>query len=118
VANGAPRIDPDGLGARLFAQACEGCHLPNGTGRQSPWAALAGAQSAGDPDGTNIVAILAQGSSISTSDGTMFMHAFTGGYTNAELAALGNYAIGQFGFRQGNITPQQINAAKTHPAAP
>jgi mono/diheme cytochrome c family protein len=118
VANGTPQIDPDGLGARLFAQACEGCHLPNGTGRQSPWAALAGAQSVGDPNGTNIVAILTQGSSVSTSDGTMFMHPFTGGYTDAELAALGNYAISQFGFRQGHITPQQIAAAKTHPAAP
>jgi mono/diheme cytochrome c family protein len=28
------------LGARIFAEACAGCHLPNGTGRQSPWAAL------------------------------------------------------------------------------
>ena len=78
AANGAPQIDPDGLGARLFAQACEGCHLPNGAGRQSPWASLAGAQSVGDPDGTNIVAILTQGSSLSTSEGTMFMHPFTG----------------------------------------
>jgi mono/diheme cytochrome c family protein len=118
VANSAPQIDPNELGGRLFAQACEGCHLPNGTGRQSPWAALAGAQSVGDPDGTNIVAILTQGSSISTSDGTMFMHSFAGGYTDAELAALGNYAIGQFGFRQGSITPQQINSAKTRPSSP
>jgi mono/diheme cytochrome c family protein len=118
AANGTPQIDPDGLGPRLFAQACEGCHLPNGTGRQSPWAALAGAQSLGDPHGTNIVAILSQGSSISTSDGTMFMHPFTGGYTDAELAALGNYAIGQFGFRHGSITPQQIEAAKTRAAGP
>jgi mono/diheme cytochrome c family protein len=118
VANSAPQIDPNGLGGRLFAQACEGCHLPNGTGRQSPWAALAGAQSVGDPDGTNIVAILTQGSSISTSDGTMFMHSFAGGYTDAELSALGNYAIGQFGFRQGSITPQQINSAKTRPSSP
>jgi mono/diheme cytochrome c family protein len=118
VANGAPQIDPNGPGGRLFAQACEGCHLPNGTGRQSPWAALAGAQSVGDPDGANIVAILTQGSSISTSDGTMFMHSFTGGYTDPELAALGNYTIGQFGFRQGSVTPQQIKSAKQSPLAP
>jgi len=41
-----------------------------------------------------------------------------GAYTNAELAALGNDAIGQFGFRQGRITPQQIEAAKTRASAP
>ena len=38
----------------------------------------------------------------------MFMHAFTGGYNNQELAALANYTIGQFGFRQGSVTPDQI----------
>ena len=61
AANGAPQIDPNGLGARLFAQACAGCHLPNGNGRQSPWAALAGSQTAGDPAGTNLVQVLTQG---------------------------------------------------------
>ena len=84
-------------GARLFADACEGCHLPQGTGRQSPWAALAGAQSAGDPNPTNVIAVLTQGSHIDTTFGTMFMHEFAGGYTDAELAALANYVIGQFG---------------------
>jgi mono/diheme cytochrome c family protein len=118
AANGAPQIDPDGLGPRLFAQACQGCHLLNGTGRQSPWAALAGAQSVGDPNGTNIVAILTEGSDINTSDGVMFMHPFTGGYTDTELVALGNYTIGQFGFRQGGITPQQVETAKMHAPTP
>jgi mono/diheme cytochrome c family protein len=118
VATGRSVVDPNGPGARLFADACEGCHLPQGTGRQSPWAALTGAQSAGDPNGTNVIAVLTQGSRIDTAFGTMFMHEFAGGYTDLELAALANYVIGQFGYRQGAITPQRINAARKVVAVP
>jgi mono/diheme cytochrome c family protein len=108
VQAGSPVAPADPLGPRLFVQACAGCHLPNGEGRQSPWAALRGSHTAGDTVGTNLVQVLAHGTEIGTSQGLMFMHPFTGGYTDGELAALGNYAIGQFGFRQGAITPEQI----------
>lgn len=103
-----PLSPADTLGPRIFAQACEGCHLPNGQGRQSPWASLAGAQTVGDPDGTNIVQILSQGSHVETKLGLMFMHPFTGDYTDDELAAVANYTISQFGGRRGHVTPQQI----------
>jgi mono/diheme cytochrome c family protein len=105
---GSPPRAPDPLGGRLFVQACAGCHLPNGEGRQSPWAALRGSHTAGDPAGTNLVQVLTQGTQIGTSQGLMFMHAFTGAYTDVELAALANSTIGQFGFRQGGVTPEQI----------
>jgi mono/diheme cytochrome c family protein len=104
---GAP-VATDPLGARVFVQACAGCHLPDGAGRQSLWAALQGSHTVGDPAGTNLVQVLTNGTQIETSQGLMFMHAFTGNYTDPELAALGNYTIGQFGFRQGIITPEQI----------
>jgi hypothetical protein len=83
--------------------------LPDGAGRQSPWAALQGSHSVGDPAGTNLVQVLTHGTQIETSQGLMFMHTFTGNYTDPELSALGNYAIGQFGFRHGTITPEQIH---------
>jgi mono/diheme cytochrome c family protein len=102
-------VATDALGARMFVQACAGCHLPDGAGRQSPWAALQGSHSVGDPAGTNLVQVLTHGTQIETSQGLMFMHTFTGNYTDPELAALGNYAIGQFGFRHGTITPEQIH---------
>jgi mono/diheme cytochrome c family protein len=107
AANGTP---PAGnpMGQGLFQDACEGCHLPNGLGRQSAWAALRGSQSTADPAGINIVQVLTQGTAIETPQGTMFMHPFTGDYSNSELAAIGNYAISQFGFQQGNITPADI----------
>jgi mono/diheme cytochrome c family protein len=103
-----PLAPADTLGPRIFAQACEGCHLTNGQGRQSPWAALAGAETVGDPAGTNIVQILSQGSHVQTKLGLMFMHPFTGDYTDDELAAVANYTISQFGGRRGHVTPKQI----------
>ena len=102
----------DPMGAHLFNQACAGCHLPDGTGRQSPWAALAGSHTASDPAGTNLVQVLAHGSQIETAQGTMFMHSFTGGYTSSELASIANYLIGQTSGRQGQVTAQQIEAAR------
>ncbi|HLZ67107.1 MAG TPA: cytochrome c [Aliidongia sp.] len=105
-------VAPNPLGAHLFVQACAGCHLPDGTGRQSAWAALGGAHSAGDVAGTNLVQILAHGSQMQTAQGQVFMHSFTGGYTDAELAAIANYTIGQFGGRAGQVTAQQIKAAR------
>jgi mono/diheme cytochrome c family protein len=105
-------VKPDALGEHLFVQACAGCHLPNGTGRQSAWAALGGDHTAGDPKGTNLVQVLAHGSEIETDQGVMFMHEFTRDYTDQELAALSNYVIGQFGGRQGEVTPKQIEDAR------
>jgi mono/diheme cytochrome c family protein len=103
------------LGARIFIEACAGCHLPNGQGRQSPWAALAGDHSTGDASGTNLVQVLAHGTQIETDRGLMFMHAFTRSYTDPELAAVANYVVAQFGHRSGTITPEQIRAARGGP---
>lgn len=84
-------------GGRLFADACAGCHLPDGTGRQSPWAALAGAHSMSDPQATNINAILQSGSAIDTTEGRMFMHRFDRAYRPQERAALTSYLRRHFG---------------------
>ena len=56
--------------------------------------------------------VLAHGSQIQTAQGLMFMHAFTRAYTDPELAAVANYAIGQFGGRQGDVTAQHVRAAR------
>ena len=105
---GSPVAETDKLGQRLFVQACAGCHLTSGGGRQSPWAALWGSHTAGDPAGINLVQVLSQGTQIRTDQGLMFMQPFTGAYTDVELAALANYTSSQFGFRQGRISPEQI----------
>jgi len=119
VAQNAQPIAPiDALGPRIFAQACAGCHLPNGAGRQWAWAALAGSHSAGDPSGNNIVQILSQGSYMETAQGLMFMHPFTGDYTDDELAAVANYTISQFAGRDGDVTAAQIHAQREGKASP
>jgi mono/diheme cytochrome c family protein len=106
----APLTSRDTRGRLLFVQACTGCHLLDGEGRQSPWAALRGAHSARESSGTNVVQVLIQGSRIETSQGSMFMHSFRAGYSDDELAAIGNFVIGQFGLRQGAIIPEQVRA--------
>jgi mono/diheme cytochrome c family protein len=113
VAAGSPSPTPDTLGSRLFVQACAGCHLPDGDGRQSPWAALRGAHSAGDPAGTNLLRVLTSGTHIETSQGQAFMHAFTGAYTDEELASLANYTASQFGLHPGTITPERMRKQRT-----
>jgi mono/diheme cytochrome c family protein len=117
VQAGAAVSPADALGAGLFAQACQGCHLPNGDGRQSPWAALRGSHTAGDPAGTNMVQVLTHGTQIRTSLGVMFMHPFTGAYTDQELAALARYTTAQFGFRQSTVTPERIHQQREPVAA-
>ena len=63
--------------------------------------------------------VLVGGTQIETAQGLMFMHGFTAGYTDPELAAVANYVIGQFGGRQGKVTAEQIRATRggTEPAA-
>jgi mono/diheme cytochrome c family protein len=106
----APLTSIDTRGRLLFVQACTGCHLLDGEGRQSAWAALRGDHSASESSGTNVVQVLMQGTQIDTGQGPMFMHSFTGGYSDDELAAIGNFVIGQFGLRQGTITSEQFRA--------
>jgi mono/diheme cytochrome c family protein len=102
----------DSLGAHLFNQACAGCHLPDGKGRQSPWTALGGAHTAGDVNGTNLIQVLAHGTQMETNQGLVFMHSFTGGYNDRELAAIANYTIRQMSGREGKVTAQAIGAAR------
>lgn len=102
----------DALGQRLFVQACAGCHLPDGNGRQSAWAALAGSHSTRDPAATNLVQVLVEGSEIHTAQGQMFMHPFTGAYSDEELAAIATYAQHQFGATAGTVTAGQIAKAR------
>ena len=111
-------INTTGLGERIFVQACAGCHLPNGGGRQSPWAALRRSHSAGDVSGVNVVEVLANGTQIETDRGLMFMHRFTQSYTDEELAAVANYVIGDMDGRRGEVTAKQLADARKGAVAP
>lgn len=111
-----PNADsPDSMGARVFSQACAGCHLPDGSGRQSPWAALGGDNSTGDSSGANVIQVLLHGSQLHTDRGLVFMHGFAGAYTNEELAAVSNYIISQFSGRTGTVSAKDFVPASTLP---
>jgi len=49
---------------------------------------------------------------VKTGKGLMFMHRFTGAYTDPELAAVANYVVETFGNQQGEITGKDLEAAK------
>lgn len=92
-------------GQGLFAQACAGCHLPDGRGRQSEWAALAGAHSVSDPAADNLVQVLRYGTALETGQGRAFMPGFSKAYTEEELAAIASYVLAHFGNTQTEIKP-------------
>lgn len=92
-------------GQGLFAQACAGCHLPDGRGRQSGWAALGGAHSVSDPAADNLVQVLRGGTSLETGQGRVFMPGFSKTYTQEELAAMASYVLAHFGNTHRDVPP-------------
>jgi mono/diheme cytochrome c family protein len=109
---GEVATNPDQLGAHVFAVACAGCHLPTGQGRQSPWAALAGDHSTADPAAINLLQVLTHGTVLQTGQGQVFMHSFTGAYSDQELAAVAKYVGQQFGGISPGVTPDDVAKAK------
>jgi mono/diheme cytochrome c family protein len=105
-------VAEDELGARIYAGACASCHRANGTGAQSPYAALTGDRAAGDPAGTNLLQAVLHGSRLTTNGGELAMPGFARGYTDAELAAVANYTVAHFGQRQGQATPQAVHGLR------
>ncbi|GBQ69075.1 aldehyde dehydrogenase cytochrome c subunit [Ameyamaea chiangmaiensis NBRC 103196] len=101
----------EGNGARLFAGACAGCHLTDGTGRQVPYATLWGARTVGLPGGRNLVQVILHGSALETSMGRIAMPQVGDEYSDRDIADIANYVIGHFGNRAGTVTPQAVQAA-------
>jgi mono/diheme cytochrome c family protein len=100
------------LGLTIFESACASCHAWNGEGQQSPYASLRGSQTVNDPDGTNLVQVILQGSHMTTPQGSAFMPAFSDAYSDVEIAALSNYVLGHFGNKKASITPEDVAAAR------
>jgi mono/diheme cytochrome c family protein len=98
------------LGGSLYAGACAGCHALTPTTIAPAYADLTGASTVRDPDGTNLLKLLAEGSPHGM--GTdMAMPAFGHGYSDAERAALANYVLAQWGGLTPALTPKDAQAA-------
>lgn len=95
-------------GLKLFEGACASCHGWNGTGLESPYAALRGTRGVSDVKGTNVTQAILQGVKIRVGDNDVFMPAFGSAYSNTEVAALANYVIAHFGGKQGEVTPAAV----------
>lgn len=98
----------DGTGKRIFEAACASCHAWNGNGQQTQRAALAGAHALSDPEGANLVRVIVHGSSNPEQGVATAMPAFGTAYSDAEIAAVANYAIAHFGGKTGQVTPEQV----------
>jgi mono/diheme cytochrome c family protein len=104
----------DALGQEIFEANCMGCHLMNGEGRQTPYAALSGSDAVRDPRGTNLVEVLLSGADARAVRPLVTMPRFEGGLTDDELAALADFTIGHFGGRPGRVTAADVKKARSN----
>lgn len=107
-APGAQELAQGGLGQHLFQGACSSCHAWDGQGRQVEAAALLGTQAANDPEAHNLTQVILQGSTLHTMHGETSMPSFGQAYTDAEVAALGNFVLVHFGGKQATLTADEV----------
>ena len=100
--------DANDPGLGLFAGNCTGCHSWDGFGRQTVYADLRGERAVADPAATNITQVILHGSNYRIGEQDIYMPAFAGGYSDAEIAALSNFVVGYFGNRRGTLTAKDI----------
>jgi mono/diheme cytochrome c family protein len=103
-----PAGNDEDLGLRVFEGACASCHDWDGTGVQSPYAALIGNRTVNDLTGINLTQVILHGASHQSQPADMFMPAFSTGYSDAEIAAVVNYVTGRFGASASTVTPDQV----------
>jgi mono/diheme cytochrome c family protein len=105
---GADELAREDRGRQVFAGDCTGCHLWNGRGRQNEAAALLGTQAVNDPEARNLTQVILQGSQLRTAHSEGFMPSFGLAYSDAEVAALGNFVLAHFGGKQSKLTSEDI----------
>ena len=95
-------------GRQLFEGACASCHLWNGTGLESRYAALLGVRAVNDMSGVNVTEAILHGADFKIGDRQVFMPAFGAAYSNTEVAALTNYVIAHFGNKRSEVGPDDV----------
>lgn len=99
---------PDPRGKMVFEGACVSCHGWSGESSISLFATLTGARAINDPSATNVAQIVISGTRRHTPDGAVSMPAFGSVYSDVEIAAVANYVTSQFGSKESQITPQDV----------
>ncbi|WP_277963544.1 cytochrome c [Pseudomonas sp. RIT-To-2] len=113
VVNEGPLAPGDGLGRKVFVDACAGCHRLDGQGNQSPVATLGGLKTLNDPLGTNLIAVLLAGHYPATFGSQQKMPDFAHSYSDKELAAVSTFVLRRFGESDARITPQQVARSRS-----
>jgi len=101
------------LGQRLFAGECANCHSWDGTGAQSPYAALLGSRTVNDPGGTNLMAVLIEGAQFHFPRENVFMPPFARAHSNDEIAAVANFVSTTFGNGTAKVAAADVAKART-----
>jgi mono/diheme cytochrome c family protein len=108
LAPGPDAVAANSQGRQLFEGACASCHLWNGTGLESRYAALLGTRAVNDLSGVNVTEAILHGADFKIGDREVFMPAFGAGYSNTEVAALTNYVIAHFGNKHSKVGPDEV----------
>jgi mono/diheme cytochrome c family protein len=96
------------VGPRIFADGCANCHEYDGNGRQTPYAALIGSASVNDPSGAAMTQVMLKGAMYRVKDQKIYMPPLGREYSDAELAAVANYAIAHFSGKTGQVAPRDV----------
>ncbi|MFV3335198.1 cytochrome c [Pseudomonas sp. NY15437] len=96
------------LGHKLFADACSSCHRWDGSGAQSPTAALVGLKTLNDPSASNLLGMLLSGHGSANASVDRRMPAFGRIYGDQELAALSTFLLQRFGESGAQVSAQAV----------
>ena len=102
----------NGLGKKIFQEACVSCHNWTGTSAISPFATISGARAVNDPTATNVAQIVISGTMRHTPAGAVSMPAFGSAYSDTEIAAVANYVTARFGSEKSNIAEKDVAALR------
>ena len=101
-----------GIGATLYAGTCAGCHSLDPRAATGYYSNLASARTVSDPEGTNILKLLSDGSPHGVAEGPA-MPGFQRAYSDTERAALANYVLSQWGHLLPALTPRDAMRARS-----
>jgi D-sorbitol dehydrogenase (acceptor) len=113
----APTAMGDGTlldGQRLYIAACASCHQAHGQGTGDRfYPSLTKNSATGGLSAANLVMTIANGVARETNEGPVAMPAFAGELSEAQIAAVSNYVLMQFGNPALKVTEHDVHALRS-----
>jgi mono/diheme cytochrome c family protein len=101
-------------GARLFIGNCASCHGLSGEGA-GLYPPLRGNSASGANPADNLALLILNGVRRSTQRAAVFMPAFAGQLSDAQIAAISNYVTNRFGNRQASMNAERVAKLRATP---